>query len=138
VEIKSSRLFSPTSKVCPVSDPRLYVTKPSWQSIVHRSLNSVHQGVAPVCDYRQSPVSFRLTIPLELMRRMSLNRTEVPACYGCKSATGDPDQYVVAGRDELGFAMNDERKNHKSHRSQRKGLTNRIDRIRSMIPVRLD
>jgi hypothetical protein len=34
--------------------------------------------------------------------------------------------------------VNDQRKNRKSHRSQRKGLTNRIDGIPSMIPVRLD
>jgi hypothetical protein len=39
---------------------------------------------------------------------------------------------------ELGFAVNDQRKNRKSHRSQRNGLTNSIDRIRSMIPERLD
>jgi len=34
--------------------------------------------------------------------------------------------------------VNDQRKNRKSHRSQRNGLTNSIDRIRSTIPVRLD
>jgi hypothetical protein len=48
------------------------------------------------------------------------------------------DQYVVAGRDELGFAVNDQRKNRESHRSHRNGLTNSIARILSMIPLRRD
>jgi hypothetical protein len=50
----------------------------------------------------------------------------------------DPDQYAVAARDELGFEVNDQRKNRKAHRSQRKGLTNIIARIPSKIPLRLD
>jgi hypothetical protein len=50
----------------------------------------------------------------------------------------DPDQYAVAGRDELGFEVNDQRKNRKAHRSQRKGLTNILARILSKIPMRLD
>ena len=49
-----------------------------------------------------------------------------------------PNQYVVDGRDELGFAVNVQRKNRKSHLSQRNGLTNIIARILSMIPLRLD
>jgi hypothetical protein len=49
-----------------------------------------------------------------------------------------PNQYVVAGRDELRFAANDQRKNRKSHLSQRKGLTNIVARILSTIPLRLD
>ena len=49
-----------------------------------------------------------------------------------------PDQYVVASRGELGFAVNDQRKNRKAHRSQRKGLTNILVRILSKIPLRLD
>jgi len=54
------------------------------------------------------------------------------------SKSSAPNQYVVAGRDELGFAVNDQRKNRKSHLSQRNGLTNIIARILSMIPLRLD
>jgi hypothetical protein len=34
--------------------------------------------------------------------------------------------------------VNDQRKNRKSHLSQRNGLTNIIARILSMIPLRLD
>jgi hypothetical protein len=49
-----------------------------------------------------------------------------------------PNQYVVAGPDELGFAVNDQRKNRKSHRSQRNGLTKIMARILSIIPLRLD
>ncbi|PYV66194.1 MAG: hypothetical protein DMG97_30110 [Acidobacteria bacterium] len=56
----------------------------------------------------------------------------------CASKRSDLDQYVVARRAELGFAVNDQRKNRKSHRSQRNGLTNSIARILSMIPLRFD
>lgn len=47
-------------------------------------------------------------------------------------------QYVVAGREELGFAVNDQRKNRRSHLSQRNGLTKIRARILSIIPLRLD
>jgi hypothetical protein len=50
----------------------------------------------------------------------------------------DLDQYVVAGRDELGFGVTDQRKNRKAHRSQRNGLMRIAARILSNFPVRLD
>jgi hypothetical protein len=49
-----------------------------------------------------------------------------------------PNQHVAAGQDELGFAVNDQRKNRESHRSHLNGLTNSIARILSMIPLRRD
>jgi hypothetical protein len=62
---------------------------------------------------------------------------EINECFRV-SLEAKGNQYVVAGRDELGFAVNDQRKNRKAHRSQRNGLRNVIARILSMIPMRLD
>lgn len=50
----------------------------------------------------------------------------------------DRHQYMVAGRDGLGFAVNDQRKNRRSHLSQRNGLTKIRARTLSRIPLRLD
>ena len=47
--------------------------------------------------------------------------------------------HVAAGRDALGLAVKDQRKNRKSHSSQRNGLTKIMARNpRSIIPLRFD
>ena len=48
------------------------------------------------------------------------------------------DQYVVACREALMFAVSEIRKNRQSHRSQRSGLTKTMASILSRIPLRLD
>ena len=70
----------------------------------------------PGAEDRQSK-STPQTSSLPALRQKGLRAQT--ATKPCKR--GRLDQYVVADRDALGFAVNDQRKNRKSHRSQRNG-----------------